>query len=56
MSMVAGWVYEQNIVRFLEHLSRAVGYTYDTVDGDCARNGVFGPTRRAEVRRDGHRE
>lgn len=24
--------------------------------GDCAANGVSGPTRRAEVRRDGHRE
>jgi hypothetical protein len=23
---------------------------------DCARSGVFGPTRRAEVRRDGHCE
>ncbi len=27
-----------------------------STQGDCARNGVFGPTRRAEVRRDGHRE
>ncbi|HKS44461.1 MAG TPA: hypothetical protein VJT49_04975 [Amycolatopsis sp.] len=26
------------------------------VSGDCAANGVSGPTRRAEVRRDGHRE
>jgi putative transposase len=25
-------------------------------DGDCGSNGVFGPTRRAEVRRDGHCE
>jgi hypothetical protein len=24
--------------------------------GDCGSNGVFGPTRRAEVRRDGHCE
>lgn len=23
---------------------------------DCSKVGVFGPTRRAEVRRDGHRE
>jgi site-specific DNA recombinase len=28
----------------------------DTTDRDCATNGVFGPTRRAEVRRDGHCE
>jgi hypothetical protein len=26
------------------------------VPGDCAANGVSGPTRRAEVRRDGHCE
>jgi iron(III) transport system ATP-binding protein len=29
---------------------------YSTTAGDCAANGVSGPTRRAEVRRDGHRE
>ena len=26
------------------------------ISGDCAANGVSGPTRRAEVRRDGHCE
>jgi len=35
MSTVDGWVFEENVVRFLEHLSRAIGYEYDAADEDA---------------------
>ena len=35
MTIVAGWIFEENVVRFLEYLSRYVGYSYDTADEDA---------------------
>ncbi|MDR7326715.1 MULTISPECIES: hypothetical protein [Catenuloplanes] len=35
MTTVAGWIFEQNVVRFLEHLSHYVGHQYDAADEDA---------------------
>ncbi|WP_436533026.1 hypothetical protein [Actinoplanes sp. HUAS TT8] len=35
MTTVGGWVFEGNVVRFLEHLSRYIGYRYDAADEDA---------------------
>lgn len=35
MTTVAGWVFDDNVVRFLEHLSRYVGYPYGAADEDA---------------------
>ncbi|MET0491753.1 MAG: hypothetical protein ABW000_01350 [Actinoplanes sp.] len=32
---VAGWIYEDNVVRFLHHLSAYIGYRYDAADEDA---------------------
>jgi hypothetical protein len=32
VTLIAGWVFEDNVVRFLEHVSRYVGYAYDDHD------------------------
>ncbi|MER7279314.1 hypothetical protein ABT369_33230 [Dactylosporangium sp. NPDC000244] len=32
MVSVAGWVFEDNVVRFLELVSRYIGYEYDHLD------------------------
>jgi hypothetical protein len=32
MAVVGGWIFEGSVVRFLEHLSAAVGYRYDAID------------------------
>ena len=35
MTVVAGWMHEENVVRFLDHLSHCIGYQYDAVDQDA---------------------
>jgi hypothetical protein len=35
VTTVAGWIFEQNVVRFLEHLSQYIGYQYDAADEDA---------------------
>jgi hypothetical protein len=30
--LVEGWVFEDNVVQFLEHVSRYIGYRYDDLD------------------------
>ena len=35
VTTVAGWIFEENVVRFLELLSRYVGYQYDAADEDA---------------------
>ncbi|WP_432986992.1 hypothetical protein [Dactylosporangium sp. CA-233914] len=35
MITVAGWVFETNVVRFLEYLSRYIDYPYDAADEDA---------------------
>jgi hypothetical protein len=30
---IAGWVFEDNVVQFLVHVSRYIGYEYDDLDG-----------------------
>jgi len=35
VTTVAGWIFEENVVRLLEHLSRHVGYPYDAADADA---------------------
>ncbi|WP_238015674.1 hypothetical protein KZZ52_19430 [Dactylosporangium sp. AC04546] len=32
MSTIEGWVFEDNVVRFLEHVSHYTGYAYDDLD------------------------
>lgn len=32
MRSVAGWVFEDNVEQFLEHVSRYIGYDYDELD------------------------
>ncbi|MEJ3748645.1 hypothetical protein WEI85_35870 [Actinomycetes bacterium KLBMP 9797] len=32
MALIAGWVFEDNVVAFLEHISRYIGYEYDDLD------------------------
>ena len=32
MVVIAGWVFEDNIVPFLEHVSTYIGYKYDDLD------------------------
>jgi hypothetical protein len=29
---IEGWVFEDNVVRFLEHVSRYIGYDYGELD------------------------
>ncbi|GGM81167.1 hypothetical protein ACFFX1_18450 [Dactylosporangium sucinum] len=43
MSIVAGWVFEENLVRFLEHVSLYTGYAYDHLD-EVALTGVLEDT------------
>ncbi len=43
VTTAAGWISEENVVRFLEHLSRYVGYEYDAADED-ALVGALGGT------------
>ncbi|MCO8273114.1 hypothetical protein M1L60_21195 [Actinoplanes sp. TRM 88003] len=33
--VVAGWIHEENVVRFFEHLSGYIGYQYDAADEDA---------------------
>ncbi|MCY1143423.1 hypothetical protein OWR29_35955 [Actinoplanes sp. Pm04-4] len=35
MTTVDGWIFEENVVRFLEHLSGQIGYRYDAADEDA---------------------
>jgi hypothetical protein len=35
MATVDGWIYEENVVRFLQHLSAYIGYRYDAADQDA---------------------
>jgi hypothetical protein len=35
MTVVAGWIHEENVVRFLDHLSHCIGYQYDAADQDA---------------------
>ena len=32
MTLIGDWVFEGNVVQFLEHVSRYVGYPYDNLD------------------------
>lgn len=40
---IDGWVFEDNVVRFLEHVSRYVGYDYGELD-EVALTGALDPT------------
>ncbi|WP_327001116.1 hypothetical protein OHA72_39135 [Dactylosporangium sp. NBC_01737] len=33
--MMQDWVFEENVVQFLQHLSRYIGYRYDHLDEDA---------------------
>ena len=35
MAIAGGWIYEQNVVRFLRQLSGYIGYEYDAADEDA---------------------
>jgi hypothetical protein len=35
MTVVGGWIHEENVVRFLDHLSHYIGYQYDAADEDA---------------------
>jgi hypothetical protein len=40
---IEGWVFEDNVVRFLEHVSRYIGYDYGELD-EVALIGALEPT------------
>ncbi|MET7400147.1 hypothetical protein ABZS66_42345 [Dactylosporangium sp. NPDC005572] len=43
MSTIDGWVFEDNLVPFLEHVSRYIGYAYDHLD-EAALTGALDDT------------
>jgi hypothetical protein len=41
--LIEGWVFEDNVVRFLEHVSSYIGYAYDDLD-EAALTGALEDT------------